>query len=102
MSSKRYVSQSPLHQGPNESIAYLFNWTNVGTPAAAGTCKLYNADGDDLSSTNQTGSPSLSGDVVTSPAVHSLTAGSTYYLVSQVSIDSNTIESILKIITDPR
>ena len=102
MGTKRYVSQSPVYQGPNESIAYKFNWAHIGTPAAAGTAKLYDIDGDDISSTNQTGSASLSGDIQTTPRCHSLTAGNVYYLISQVSIDSNTVEGVLEIRCAPR
>ena len=98
----RQVAESPVTQGPYEQIAYSFDWSAIGTPDSAGTVKIYDKTGTDTSGTNLTGSASLTGNIVTTPIVKSLTARGKYKLVSSVTISSNTLTAYLEIDVDWR
>lgn len=100
MATTRVVSETPAWQGNDESIAYVFDWSNVGTPTSP-ECTLTDILGQtDLSSTNLSGSASVSGDNVTSPLVTALSAGVQYRLTCTVTISGNTFSSYQVIICE--
>lgn len=99
MASLREVIESPLEQGKDERVPYQLTTTPWGgTPSSVTvTLWLVSADGSlsDVSSTCLTGSSSVSGDVLTTPVVYSLTADSTYRLEMKFTTGSKIYEPYL-------
>lgn len=97
MTQPRDVTESPVNQGIDEEIAYRFDWSAVGTPTSP-SVKLYDEDYTDVSSTKLSGSPGVVGDVVTTPVVKSLAAGTRYRLECKVTISGNVLEAFCVIV----
>ena len=98
MASLREVKESPLKQGSDERIAYIFDYTDMGTPStdvsSTDSFQLYDmTNGADVTATKLTGSGSVVDYNVTSPLVISLVAGDDYKLTSKVVISSNTVSA---------
>lgn len=95
--TKREVNESPLIQGDDECIAYTIDFTRWGTPSGP-TVTLYDETAAaDVSSTNLTGSASVTDNVVTTPEVYGLTRGHLYRLSCAVTIDGNTMSAFCRI-----
>lgn len=99
MASQREVVESPKEQGEDERIPYTLDTTEWGGSPSSPTCvlKLVDPSGDMtvVTSTNVTGSPSISTNEITSGIVHSLTANSKYRLEFKWVTGSKTLESYL-------
>ncbi len=76
----REIIESPLYQGEDEEIAYNLTTTPWGSSPGSVVVKAYELDGTDVSSTVLNGTASVAGDVITTPAVRSLTDGTVYRL----------------------
>lgn len=94
----RKVKESPRHQGEDERIAYTVDTTPWGGYDSGVAVVLKDADGDDISSTNLSGSPSVSGDVITTPLVISLVRNVKYRLEIKWVKSGNTFETHCEII----
>lgn len=98
----RVVIQSPLYQGINEQVAYELTATPWGSDPSGVTTKLYSigeaSNLTDVSDTCMSGSPSVDGDIITTPLVLSLTNGTEYQLKIKFIVSGNTLEAILGII----
>lgn len=95
----RKVKKSPVYQGEDESIAYIFDWALVGTPTSP-TVVIKNADLIDTSATNLSGSASVVGNTVVTPLVTALTSGVMYRLECKVTISGNIYEAFCDIIAE--
>lgn len=85
-----------LSQGEDESIARKLDVSTVGSGATSPsvTVKDMTADGEDVTATVATGSASVDeNDVITLPAIHSLTAGHEYRVEVQYTISGNVFET---------
>lgn len=92
----REIKEGKQLQGSDESIVYTLTTTPWGSSPGTITAAIYEVDGDtytDKTSTNMTGSPSAVGDVITLPAVHSLTAGKLYRVEVKFICSGNTFEA---------
>lgn len=89
----RRVVESPLFQGVDERIAYELTTTPWGSDPSSPAAVLKDADGTDVTSTYMTGSASASGDVITTPVVHSLVDGERYRLEIKFTISGNVLET---------
>lgn len=88
------IQESPIYQGEDESVAgYYVVTTPWGGSPSSPVVKIYNSDGTDVSSTNLTGSASVSGDNVVLPTVHSLTNGAAYRLEIKFTISGSVVET---------
>lgn len=76
----RKIVEAPLYQGEDEDIPYTLTTTPWGSSPTGVSVVIKDNDGVDVSSTHLTGSPSVAGDVITLPNVHSLTVGEEYRL----------------------
>lgn len=93
------VSRSPEEQRPDERIAYAVTidatYTSPGTPV----CTLYDVTDPaaitDVTGTKLSGSPSIVGQVFTSPLVISLVADKQYRLEFQFVSGGSTFEPYL-------
>lgn len=79
---------SPKIQHVGESIAYDCTYLEEVTSPIV---KIYNLAGTDKSSTMLTGSPIISGIVVTTPLIHDVADGERYKVTVQSSRGGNTL-----------
>lgn len=98
MSSLREVKESPLTQGTDERVAYVFDYENIGTPStdvsSTDSFQLYDiTNSADVTATKMTGSGGVVDYKVTSPLVISLVAGYQYRLTSKVVVGDNTVSA---------
>ena len=96
--SDRRIQESPLYQGEDEQIAYTLTTTPWGSDPTGEAVVLKDIDGEDVSETHLTGSPSVDGDVITTPTVHSLVAGQRYRLEIKFTVSGNVMETYATII----
>ena len=92
--TKRAVTEGTQKQGADEEIIYSLTTTNWGSSptSPAVVAKDVSDDYTDVSSTVLSGSPSVSGDVITLPTVKSLTAGHIYRIEIKFTSGSNIFE----------
>jgi len=94
MATKRKIEQSPLYQGEDEQIVYTLTTTPWGSSPTSVVVKIKDtATNTDVSSTCLSGSASTTGDVITTPIVKSLTAGSLYRLEIKFTVSGNIVEA---------
>lgn len=89
----RQIIQHPLHQGEDERIVYTLETTPWGSDPTVPVVTIKNASGTDVTATNATGAASVSGDVISTPIIHSLTAGVRYRLEIKFTIGGNVVEA---------
>lgn len=98
MSIIREVKESPLAQGSDERIAYQLTTTPWGSSPSSVVVKLYTwPDKTDVSSTKLSGATSAVGDIITTPLVIALVAGTKYHLEIQWVSSGNTFEAFAEI-----
>jgi hypothetical protein len=93
-------------QRPNESVAYTVDVSEVGSSPSVDSVTAYENDGGDWTDKTATvlnGSASVSGDVITTPLVESLTDGLRYHIIIKYTIGGETYEDFFEIhCTDSR
>lgn len=89
-------------QRSEETIAYTVDVTNVGSSPSVNSVTIFSkADyTTDLSSTNLSGSASVSGNVITSPLVTSLTDDTNYRVYVNYTISGETFVDYFDVICD--
>lgn len=92
MAINRAVKESPISQGADEQIAYTLTTTPWGSTPTSVACTIYTAAGTNVSSTNLSGVVGVVGDVITTPIVTGLTAGTTYRLEIKFTSSGNVFE----------
>lgn len=96
MPVSREVKEGVQLQGKDEIIAYELTTTPWGSSPTSVAVTLWDvtaATWTDVSSTMLSGAASVAGDVITTPLVTGLTAGSTYRLEVKFSTGGNTLEA---------
>ena len=93
MTINREFKESPMAQGEDEIVAYNLTTTPWGSSPTSPVVKLYDAAGNDASTTNLTGSATVNGDVITTPAVKTLTNGNRYKMQVKFVSGGNTYEA---------
>ena len=92
----RTIRESPLYQGEDEIIAYQLTTTPwVSTPAGP-TVKIFSilhGVKTDTTVTNLSGAASVGGDIITTPLVTGLVAGTEYRLEIKWTSGGNTWEA---------
>lgn len=94
----REFFESPIEQGINEVIAYRFYTTPWGTAPSAGSAKIYDPEGVDVTSTNLSGIVVIAGDLFTTPAVTGLLKNKTYRLAVKFTCSGNIFEPYAQIV----
>lgn len=89
----RRIKESPIVQGADERIAYQLTTTPWGSSPGTVSVVLKNAAGTDVGATYLTGLPSVNGDVITTPVVHSLANDTQYRLEIKFICSGNTFEA---------
>jgi hypothetical protein len=99
--SDRKFKESPLKMGEDEIIAFALTVPPTwGSSPASPTNVLKNEAGTDVSSSNLEGDPSVSGSVITTSKVKSLTDGQRYRLEVKWTDTGNTLEAFAWIIAE--
>ena len=98
MATSREAIESPYLQGEDEILAYLVTTTPWAASPTSPTVKIFSYDlttdaYTDVTATKMSGSASVSGDVITTPAVTSLTAGTRYRVEVKFVVSGNTFET---------
>jgi hypothetical protein len=96
MTSLRQVSPSPILQGVNEQIVYkliVTPWASSPTGVTATLTDITGGSAVDVSAAKLVGSPSVSGDEISLPAVRQLQPGSVYRLSVRFSAGGQTLEA---------
>ena len=93
MTINREFKESPMAQGVDEIVAYNLTTTPWGSSPTSPVVKIYDSAGTDVSSTNLTGSATVNGDVITTPAVKTLTNGNRYKMQVKFVSGGNTYEA---------
>jgi hypothetical protein len=97
MTSSREVTGSPKYQGVDESKAYTFDWSAIGTPGVGATVAIKNDALIDKTTACITGAATIVGNTVVTGLVHGLTAGQSYRLECKVTISGAIYEAFLVI-----
>lgn len=93
MSIIREFKNSPHKQGEDEQVLYTVDTTPWGGYTSGAACVLKDQYGNDVSSTNLSGSVSVSGNVITTKKVISLIEGVKYKLEVKWVYSGNTFEA---------
>lgn len=91
------IENDPQHQGVDESIIRNLTTTNIGSSPASVEVKVYDVTTagtytDVTSTVMPTGSPSVSGDIITLPAMNTLTIDHRYRVEVKCTISGNIVE----------
>lgn len=97
MASIRAVSQNPLIQGINEQIVYTVTTTPWGSNPSSVSAKVWDMPpaasvATDVTATVMPGAASPTGDVITLPALKSLTVGHVYRVEVRFTVNGNVEE----------
>lgn len=96
--TKREALESPVNMGPTDEHVYQFPFA---TAPSAPEVKLYTIAGVDVSTTNLSGSPSVSGLYVIAPKVIDLVPGTEYILICSATVNGQSKSGFLRIQVDP-
>lgn len=83
----REALESPIVQGTWESLAYTFDFTNCGVTTITGQACVVTLDGLDVSGDVLSGTPTVSGLVLTTPKLGNLQDGKNYLMYGRVTHD---------------
>jgi len=94
MTVKLQVVETDIRQGQDEEIPYALTTTPWGSDPTDVIIKAYDAGASytDVTSTVLEGSSSVSGDVITTPVLKSLTIGKDYRIEIQFVTGAKTLE----------
>jgi len=93
------VTEGRKTQSTDEQIAYTVDVSNVGSSPTSPSVKAYDVTTgmNDVSSTVLSGDPSVTGNVITTPTVKSLTAGHLYRIEVKFTISGSIFEHYFEI-----
>ena len=100
MANLREISEGLQCQGVNEEIVYGITSTPWGSSPTSITAVLRDPDFEDVSASMLSGSPSASGDVITTPKVLNLIAGELYRLEINFSSGGQKFEFFIEILAE--
>jgi hypothetical protein len=97
----REAVEGTQYQGEDEIIGYTLDVTNIGGPPTSTSAKVFSVVGatyTDVTSTNMpTGSTSVTGNVITLPALKLLDDGVLYRVEVKFTIDGNVFEHFFEV-----
>jgi hypothetical protein len=94
---ERKVDGSPKDQGITEEPTYEFDFSELGTPSDPSVVLYDMISYADVSANHLSGSPSIDGNIVTTPAVKDLVAGGIYRLVCTATIGGEPLSVYLEL-----
>ena len=97
----RQTKERDIVQGIEEEVVYTLTTTPWGSTPIGVSVKAYDmSDYSDVSATVLSGSPSVSGDVITLPILESLTAGGMYRIEIQFTAGGNVFEAWFEVVAE--
>lgn len=96
----RQVAEGVQSQGVNERIAYIVDVSHWGSTPSGVSVQAFDVTAGnytDVTATNLSGSASVAGNNITTPTVHSLTAGHMYRVEVLFVVSGNTLEAVIPI-----
>lgn len=101
MSKIREVAEGPQYQGEDEQIAWGIDITEWGSSPTGISVVVKDEDGNDVTSTVTTGSPSaVDSTTIKTPVIHSLTAGTQYRVEVLFTVDTQILECYFILIAE--
>lgn len=100
-----WIQGGPIFHLPGtlESVAYSFTLKQTGPPSSPDVKNVYRNGTDVESTVMPSGSSSVSGNVITLPALTALTAGSDYVIVVTATVNSQTYGVLIPVqCVDPK
>jgi hypothetical protein len=100
MSVLREIKEGLQYIGEDETIVYTLTTTPWGSSPTSPAAKIFEVDGDtltDVTATKMTGSAAAANDVITLPAIASLTAGTLYRVEVAFTVSGNTFEAFAEL-----
>ena len=96
------VTEGRKVQSTDEQIAYTIDVSNVGSSPTSPTAKAYDLTTgyNEVTSTVLSGSCSVTGNVITTPTVKSLTAGHLYRVEVQFTVSGSVFEHYFEILAE--
>ena len=91
--SSRRIVESPLYQGEDEQVVYILTTTPWASDPSSPVVTIKDDDGEDVTADFTSGSASASGDVITTPTILDLVAGTQYRLEIKFTVDGNVLEA---------
>ncbi len=94
MAKAREIIESPLPMGENEAIAWQITITPWGDDPTTPVFVITDVSNGnvDVTATVATGSPTISGNVFTTPSIATLTKNRRYRMAGKFVVDGNTEE----------
>lgn len=94
----REVAEGNQVQGEDESIVYTLTTTGVGSSPTSTSAKIFSYNEvtgayTDVTSTNMSGSTSVSSDIITLPTISALVPGTAYRVEVQYTVSGNVVET---------
>lgn len=98
MASVLEVAEGLQTESSNESLPYGIDTSSRGTPTSPTVQSVKNRAGTDVKSTVMpSGSPTVSGDIISLPLLTALTAGERYEIRTTYVIGTSTQETIINV-----
>jgi len=100
MSNIREIKEGLQYQGADETIVYTLTTTPWGSTPSSTAAKIYEVDGDtltDKTTTQMTGATSVTGDIITLPAITALVAGTLYRVEIVFTCSGNVFEAFAEL-----
>ena len=92
MTTTRIAIAEPQPQGKDEAIYWGLDVTRWGSSPTDAAVTVYQ-DGSDVTADVTTGSPTVAGNIITLPQIHSLTAGLMYRVEVAFTVGDNDLET---------
>lgn len=99
MAVSREVVEGLQYQGTDEKVYYTITTTPWGSTPTSVSVKAYDESNasTDVSSAVLSGSATVSGDIITLPALYTLTAGHTYRVECKFTSSGNILEPYFRV-----
>jgi hypothetical protein len=98
MNSTRMVTESPVYQGSDEQIAYVFEMGTIGTPTGPYASLLDIQTGGTMGTANFAGSATINGTQITTSIVKNIAPFQHWRLTAGGTILGNKISVYVEII----
>lgn len=99
--TNREVVDGPQPQGAGERIPWVFDISGFGTSPSLYPVTVFDEDGEDVTAATTTGSATLTDPThVTTPIIHSLTAGVQYRVVVTLTFGTTVLTGFFIILAE--
>lgn len=100
MSRTREVVEGLIDQGEDESVVFSIDVSNWGAGPTGVSVVAKDSGGNDVSGTVLTGTASVNANVITLPALHSLSKGTEYRVEVKFTLGSSDLECYFRVLAE--